>query len=111
MATTIDRDRLLELAADPNYTTERIAGELGLSNVQALYYEFNRDQNLKDRYAAARREAQSKKAELKSSAKAPRKKRSSTSTPPPQRPYQKRSFQERNFSGANEESRRRVFVY
>jgi hypothetical protein len=104
---TIDRDRLLELAAIPVFTTEAIAKELGLSNVQALYYEFNKDQALKDAYAAARREAQTKKAEAKTSARAPhKKKRASPSTPPPQW-----SYQERTISRSAEKDLRGVFVY
>jgi hypothetical protein len=93
----VDKEKLRELASDPEATSASIAQALG---VNSLYYEFQKDPTLKPIYeeeravaralAAAGRQGSGKEGDQpKPIAKpAPTKKRASSSSPPPQRQCQ-----------------------
>jgi hypothetical protein len=79
MPTTIDKERLKELASDPEQTSESIRAALGVSD---LYYEFKKDPALKTIFEEARTAARAAGGRLrgrKQTTKASAKKRS---TPP-----------------------------
>jgi len=85
----IDKNQLKELASDPKQTSASIAEALGVSN---LYYEFQKDQSLKQIYdegrAAARDAEKDAGKQTTGSTKRASSKRSTkglTTTPPPQR--------------------------
>lgn len=81
--TEVDRQRLRELASDPNNNAEAISQGLGLGQPANLYYQFQKDPTLKTIYEEGRREAREQVASNGNSAraKAPRKPRK-PSTPP-----------------------------
>lgn len=67
----IDRDRLLQLAADANKSTADISEALGLGAAHNFYYELNKDPELKEAFRAARMEANNGKPS-RASARAPK---------------------------------------
>lgn len=78
---SIDKDRLLELAAQPNSTLESISDELGV-HYTTIYHRFKNDPELKAEYDAVRASRPKEKRTTKERASKRARKNGKGSTPP-----------------------------
>jgi hypothetical protein len=79
---TIDREMLRTLASDPKHNGESISAALGLGKIHNLYYEINKDADLKTIYSEGRAAAKAQRGGTAKREAAPKPRRRSSSTPP-----------------------------